>query len=393
MSAASVLFKHAKQLRGGKRFSQFVRECREEKKLDFADVKIGELAHLAYGDDVGGGLSRDSRRQAWVQEATEATDATAFRDVISSMSTASLEDGYKQAASGVVPLFGVFETPNQPEGEHQHFFKANSTGQVQAVAPGTEYPRAGQLGYKVAVPEPSKFGLIAALTIETVKSNQTRQFLKDQLDVGRAVGAHQVKAFLRCMFGITNTYKRNGTLFNTYQIGGAWTNGIDDFDITRGPGEFDRGNQMFDRMLHPVTNEPIPVMPDTVLGVGAQIFQVKSIVRATEIRVTAGATTTIGANPLIDQNPTLLTDKFIRPMLLGDGGLTAIQADTNMLFGQMNEAFMNRQIEPFKVFETNEAQIGYPDFFQDIVYAAKGRWWGVPFVMDPMKVLRLRKMA
>lgn len=391
MGAGAKLVQYRKQMSRDADFGEFVRECRENKKLDLNDIQIGEVAKEAFGDGFGTRLEQFSRRQEWVREGTEATDASVFRDVINTMAVASMEEGYTQKTSNVLSMFGNYPTPNQPEGEHTIHFKWSATGDVKAVAPATEYPRAGFSGYKITVPEPTKYGLVACLTIEAVKSNQTRQFLKENADVGRAVGTHQLKAALRVVTGVTNPYKRNGTTYNTYLTSGAWINGVDDFDITKGPAEFDRLNQVFDRMVHPVTGEPIDVEPSSILAVGAQEFQLRSIMKATEIRVTNGSTLTVGANPLSDQNMRIERDTFLRKMLIDELGLSAVQADSTFFYGDFQEAFKLREIEPFRVFETNDqTDIA---FFQDVVYAVKGRWWGSYFVNDPMRVLRVRKMA
>lgn len=391
MGAGAKLVQYRKQMTKPGEFGEFVRECRETKKLDLSQVQIGEVAKEAFGDAFGTRLEQWSRRQEWVTEATEATDASAFRDVINTMAVATMEEGYQQKTSEVLKLIGKYETPNQPEGEHTIHFKQSAVGDVKAVAPATEYPRAGFGGYKIQIPEPTKYGLVACLTVETVKSNNTRQFLKENLDVGRAVGTHQLKSALRVITGVANNYKRNGTTFNTYLTSGAWVNAVDDFDITKGPAEFDRLNQTFDRMVHPVIGEPIDVEPNSILAVGQQLFQLRSIMKATEIRVVNGSTTTVGANPLYDMSLTMSQDTFLRKMLIEELGLTAQQADTTFFYGDMPEAFKLREIEPFRVFETNDnSDIA---FFQDIVYAVKGRWWGSFFVNDPMRVLRVRKMA
>jgi hypothetical protein len=391
MGVAAHLVKYRRQIPDRKQFGEFVRECREQKKFELGQIKLGELAKECFGEAFGPRLAQFSNRQEWVREGTDALDATAFRDVIGTMSTASMEEGYARKADNILALVGTYETPDQPEGEKTIHFKQSATGTVGAVAPGMEYPRAGQGGYRIAAPEPTKFGLVGVLTIEAVKANETRQFLQEQMDIGGAVGAHQVREFLRVITGIRNTYKRNGTTINTYLTSGAWINAVEDFDITKGPAEFDRLDQLFDRMVHPITGEPIEVMPTAMLTVGAQHFQIRSIMKSTEIRVTNGTTTSVGANPLLNTEMQLEKNSVLRQLLISELGYNAAQADSTFFYGDLQGAFKYRQIEPFQVFETgDQTDVG---FFQDIVYAAKGRWWGVPFVYDPMKVIRARKAS
>ena len=65
-------------------------------------------------------------------------------------------------------MFGTFELPNQISGEHTIHMKRTASDAVTAVAPAMEYPRGAFLGYKVAIPEPVKYGQIAVLTLEAV---------------------------------------------------------------------------------------------------------------------------------------------------------------------------------------------------------------------------------
>lgn len=395
MGVAKVLVEKARELEPGQ-FRSFVRECLSQKKFnaepdgDGPRFHVREAAEQAFGRDTWArGLREISARRSWVAEAsTGATDASAFVTAIAAMSHASMEDGYKERTSELLSLPGKFETPDQPEGTKDIIHKYSATGAVQAVAPGTEYPRTGFATLKITAPEPTKFGLIAALTIEAVKSNDTRGFLKDNLDVGRAVGQHELEAFIRVLTGIKSSYTRNGTLYSTYLTSGSWVNSITDFNIDNGPAEFDRMDQLFDQMVHPVTGKSITVNPTGVIAVGKCYFRTKTTVNASQIRTqsaTSGVnTTTVGPNPL-EGFTDVKRDPNIRRMLVAEGGLSATQADTQLFYGDFKEAILKREVEPFTVEETaNDTDIA---FFADIVHAVKGRWWGSYFVHDPLSII------
>ncbi len=404
MGVAKVLVEKAREL-SPDMFRLFVKESREAKKFAFGTpyeqsslprFHIREAAEAAFGrDNWQSGLKSFSRQKGWVQEAaTGATDASAFKDTIASMTIATITDGYQHTVSDLLDLAGVAETPDQPEGTHDFIQKYSATGIVQAVAEGTEYPRTGFATLRTTAPEPTKYGEIAVLTLETVKSNDTRGFLKDNLDVGRAVGQHQLEAFIRVLTGIVNNYTRNGSTLNTYLTSGAWINKLTDFDINNGPAEFDRITQLVDRMVHPVTGKSIKVDPNAIIAVGNAVFRTKSTVAATQIRQESadGKIVTIGSNPLDGYAP-VKHNANIRRMLIAEGGYTAALADTMVFYGNFKEAVQLRQVEPFTVEEIGDLGKEWIGFSQDLVYAVKGRWWGSYFINDPLQIYQAYKAS
>lgn len=387
MGVAKKLVEVARTMEGGQ-FGEFVKECRQLKKFTKEQFHLKELAQAAFGESWEAPMRRVSSQRAWVKEAaTGSTDVSAFRDVIASMTIAEVETGYEEATSIIGDLFDTWETPDAPTGTKDIFERFSATGQVKSVAPGTEYGRSNFQGLKVTAPEPVKHGLIGVLTLEAVKENDSKGFLKDSLDVGRQVGDYVNDLRIRVLTGLTNNYVQNGTAYNTYLGSGAWINQLDDWDISTGPVAFDRANRLFSQLVHPITGRSIRVTPTAVLAMPAQHFQIRSIAKATEVRVTSGSTTTVGANPLDDINP--IKDQEVRRLFLAESGLTATQVDTHVWYGDFKRAFWERVVEPFNVFETaDETDIA---FFQDVVYAVKGRYWGVPFARNPRYVQRLRK--
>lgn len=391
MGLATKLIAEARTL-GRDQYAEFVRECLSQKKFSPDQFHVREAAEAAFGAGWERRLRAVSANREWVTEAaTGATDVTAFRDVIQGLTVAQIETGYEEATSIIGEMYDTWETPGSPTGVKDIFEPFSAIDNPKPIPPMTEYPRTGFQGLKVTAPEPIKHGQIGVLSLETVKENDSKGFLKSMIDVGRNVGDYVNDLRIRVVTGLTNNYVQNGTSYNTYLGSGAWVNQLDDWNIANGPVEFDRSNRLFEQLTHPVTGRSIKVTATGVLAVAAQHFQIRSIVRATEIRTTSGNVTTIGANPLDDLTP--IKDPEVRRIYLNEAGLTSTQVDTHVWYGDFKRAFMERVVEPFMVVEAGEADLQPYSFFQDIVYACKARYWAVPFVRNPRYVQRLRKLS
>jgi hypothetical protein len=394
MGLATKLIEQARQL-GRRQYGEFVRECREQRRFTPEQFHVREAAEAAFGPTWDTTLRRVSANREWTREAnTAATDVTAFRDVIAGLTVHEMETGYEAVTSVIGDLIGTYPTPDKPTGTFDIYETFSAVDNPKPIAPATEYPRTSFRGLRVTAPEPLKHGLVGALTLETVKENDSKGFLDAQREVGRQVGDYVNDLRIRVITGINNAggYVQNGSTFNTYLGSGAWANQLDDFNIANGPAELDRANQLFERMVHPVTGRSIRVRPTAILAVSSQAFQLRSIVRATEIRTTAGSVQTVGANPLAGM-PEPVTDPEVRRLFLAEGGLTAAQVDTHLWYGDFKNAFWEREVEPFGVYEAGEADLGSVGFLADIVYACKARYWAVPFARNPRYVLRLRKLS
>lgn len=390
MGLATKLIEMARQLRR-EQYGEFARECREQKRFTPDQFHIREAAEAAFGTGWDRRLMVVSARREWVQESsTGATDVTAFRDVIGAMATAEMTQGYEAVTSTIGQLFDTKPTPDQTTGTKDFYHKFSATDDARPIPAGTEYPRTGFDKLKVTAPEPIKHGLVAVLTLETVKENDNKGFLEAQNEVGRQTGDYVNDLRIRVLTGLTNNYVQNGTSYNTYLTSGSWVNRLDDFTIANGPAEFDRANRLFEQLTHPVTGRSIRVKPTGILAMSAQAFQIRSVVNATEIRTTSGSVTTVGSNPLAGM-PEPVTDPEVRRLYLAESGLTSTVVDTHLWYGDFRRAFAEREVEPFGTYEAGESDLGSVGYLNDIVYAAKSRYWAVPFVWDPRYVQMLRK--
>lgn len=385
---------------------QIVREMRAAKKFDPKSdrpqdgLHLTEFARACFGLAWESKLRRFGERQGWVGEASsEAVDASTFRDVWGAVAVEQVEMGYAQAATVANQLVGVWQSSQNELDEATIPEMASTADRALDVAQGTEYPRAGFTGVAYKAPRPSKFGLIAALTLETVKLNQKTEVLDAYSEVGRIVGTEEAERKIRVVIGVTNNYTRNGVTTNTFLTSGAYTNSLTDFVITNGPKEYDRLLQLAAVQTHPITGKNIQFNPTAILTVPGNAFQARHIANTTEYREVASGNvvTAISQGNPLGMNFPIMVDPAVQRIAATSAsaeepglGLTAAKAKTLTVIADFARAFKWRQVEPFNVFETGDLTNDYwpPSFFQDVVWAAKARSWGAGFVREPRLAYR-----
>jgi hypothetical protein len=368
---------------------EIVRGAIAKKKLTPYDLNLRELAELSLGRHTFEARLREwGQRSGWVSESTEAVDLSIFRGVIQGNVGAVMDRAYEDAASVVDQLIGNApdDAGMDPMQTRKDPIAGVATDPPRDVAPATDYPRTGFSPYYVEAPIPDKVGLIAVLPLEFVKANATRRYIDAAAEVARKVGIEERKRKLRVVLGITNNYKRNGTSYNTYLTSGDRVNSVVNLDLTAGPAELDRIAQLFDAMTNPFTGEPMDVEPKVILTTRGNQFTLRTMLGADEIRVTNADGEVVAANPF-DFGGQILTDRYVYNMLVAERGLSAAEAASWMLIGDPQRAFKWREVEPFHTYEVGPNDEDWPPhFFQDIVYAAKARFWGAGYVADPFAV-------
>lgn len=380
---------------------QIVREMRAAKKFDPKSdrasdgLHLTEFARACFGMAWESKLRRFGERQGWVGEASsEAVDASTFRGFWGAVALEQIEMGYAQAATVANQLVGAWQSSQNELDEATIPEQAVTADRALDVAQGQEYPRAGFTGVMYKAPRPSKFGLIAALTLETVKLNQKTEVLDGYNEVGRVVGTEEAERKIRVVIGVTNNYTRNGVTTNTFLTSGAYTNKITDFVITNGPKEYDRLLQLAAVQTHPITGKNIQFNPTAILTVPGNAFSARQVGNLTEYRQedASGKVVAISQGSPLGQNFPIMTDPAVQRIAQASAsaeepglGLSAAVARTLTIIADFQRAFKWRQVEPFNVFETGDLTNDYwpPSFFQDVVWAAKARSWGAAFVREP----------
>ena len=404
MSVAKWLVETYRKHRENITAGELVRESVQQKKFRLDEIHVKDLAIQACGEQFatkllaygaaartgGGFLAQETR------ESAEALDASTFGAVFGSVMVEISNEAYEAAASEVLSMFDPYPTPDQLD-EITEYKQAQSTNGPETVAPNMPYPKSGAATWYIKIPKPEKVGQICQVGLEFVVSNRTKPIFDMVRANTEIVAIDLVERCLRTLLGITNTYNRNGTTYNTYLTSGLYVNALDDFDLDNGPDEVDRLEQLFANMVDPVTGKNV------ILG-GTQIFVPKSnlrrtqkVVSTTEIRKTVSNTQTIYKEPGGLTDP--ISDRHARRLLTtayAPSSWSAIStaiADTYFLYGDFKGAFGYREVKPFEVLERNAELASDINWEQDIVYAVKPRFWGVPFTKDPMKVTRGRKTS
>lgn len=388
---------------------QLVRGLIEAKKFTPDQIHLTELAKGCFGTAWESRLQTVSaRRGQWVGEATEAVDLTAWRGILGAVTTERMEAGYQQATSPVEDLVGVWESQQDDvNNELLVPYPSAATDPSRDVAPGTEYPKTNFTQYSIRVPVPVKHGLIAQLTLETARANRKRQFLDALFETGRVVGLEMVRRKLRLLLGITQNYTvvtANGTATTTatYVTTAGRLNLITDLNLANGPKELDRLLQVFANMSHPLTGEPIDLEVSAMFTTRGNAYTLANATGVQQIRTTTSGVEYVGPNPVSFDGP-IVTDVRAQRLLTSEAGIeagamSAAEAATFTAIGDFKAALKWREADPFRTFEAgpgdqNESadRTWAPDFYQDIVYACKARWWGCGFVYDPYRLMAAYK--
>lgn len=380
-----------------RRRPEFMRPFLEErirlKKLDpardFRDLRT--LAAEACGPAWADQLAAYAGRRQWVAEAAaDAIGPDSFAALVGTEGVRRMETNYNLVVSSVDQMFSPYPTPDNLE-EITHIYPAQITGGIINIAPVMPYPNLfNPTGWSITIPKPEKRGGIVQVALEQVVNGKTAEVFDAFDAAGKVQGHDQVERKLKVVLGIVNNYTRNGTTYGTFQTATPWINRLDDFDITNGPAELDRLEQLFNNMVDPITGKEVVVNPTGIFIPAAGKFTARHVLGATELRTVDGSTTIISDNPM-GNLPAPMTDRKAKRLLVANG-LTADQANSYFLYGDFRAAFANREVRPAEVLERNNEIADELNWRNDVVYAAKLRTWDAPFVKDPTQVTLGRKM-
>ena len=250
--------------------------------------------------------------------------------------------------------------------------------EAAAIAEGESYPLAGVSEEYIETPATTKRGFIVPVTREAVFFDRTGLLLSRCAEVAEFLGVNREKRVLDCVFGVTNTYNRNGTAYNTYQASTPWinvqaTNALVDWT------DVENAELLFDAMTDPNTGEPLAVMPDTILVPTALKHTARRIVSSTEIRYGDGAsqtTQTVSVNPLGNQYR-ILSSPYIK---------SRTGSASTWFLGQPKKAFAYMQNWGATVVQAPDNSEA--EFTQDVVARFKVSERGTPAVLEPRRMVK-----
>lgn len=351
----------------------------------FAESALGEQFHskLEFAARQGKGNGIDGR----LQEAYGATDVSNFAAISGQLFVTTIYDKYKLATRMTdemvtVEPTNILTTRIVPG---LSYVKAPITG--SNIQPQQPYPTTDFGPQYFVMPAPEKFGEIAAVTLEQVVSDLTRQIQETLESVGTMVGYEVELRRLRVISGIENSYNFNGTTYNTYLSSGSWVNLQTGFTFVDW-NSINIIEQLFYGITDPYTGLPIDVEVQDILVTPALKYPMMRVLNATEIRSGTSNTNdnvTISKN-VIDTNYNLYVSKLFKTTLVnGYSGApisyTAAKANTVVIAGNFKRAFGWLEVRPLEVID--EPTNAPASFEQDIVFRKKARAWGKAFVRDP----------
>ncbi len=262
-----------------------------------------------------------------------------------------------------------------------------ASDEIDTVEQGGLYGAVGLSEKYVETPQLVKKGATIALTREAVLHDNTNSIMQRAQSIAEAMALNIEKRILDMVFGITNTYKRNGAaVANSYLSSGAYvniaaSNGLRDFT------NIDAALQLFEDMTDPETGEPIVVSPNVLIVPTALKMSAGIIAGASQIHRASGA------GFLGDQlkNPDVMTiapNPIKSPLaVLSNAYVKARTSSASTWFiGNPKKAFELREGWPIEV---RQAPPNNPaEFDRDIVSSWKVSHYGVPATVEPRHMVK-----
>lgn len=253
--------------------------------------------------------------------------------------------------------------------------------EASSIAEGESYPLAGVSEEYIETPVTTKRGFIVPITKEAIFFDRTGIVLQRCGEVGEWLAVNKEKRILDAVFGVTNSYKYNGTAQNTYNDGTPWDNTqasnalVDWTDI-------EAAELLFDAMTDPVTGEPIMVTPDTMIVPSALKHTARRVISATEVRTHVGGYATSGnLTDMASGNPVsqykILSTAYVK---------ARTSSASTWFIGQPKRAFLYMQNWPVTV--VSAPANSEAEFTQDVVSRFKVSERGVPAVMEPRRMVK-----
>jgi len=313
-------------------------------------------------------------------EAANAVDLSAFSNITGQIIFGEIKKEYALATMIADMLCRTRPSPF-PYGE-----KVPGIGGLGDIAEivdeGKEYPTVGMNEEYIEYPRPQKRGFIVPVTREALVFDRTGLVAERAGKGAKWLGLNKEKRVLDNVFGVTNSYKRNGTATNTYLTSGAYINNqanslVDWTDI-------ENAELLFDAMTDPNTGEPLGWQGRMTLIVPSALkMTAYRISHATDIRFGDGASLTTAA---YGQNPV----NDAKGRLAQDGGLDILSTQyvksrtgsaSTWFFGRPKEAFVYNEVWAI---ESDTAPTGNTaQFTRDIELQFKTGEYGVPGVEEP----------
>ncbi len=351
------------------------------KDLRPEDFSIRDLAEglVPDGREWIRSLDPASNDSANIMEAGDGVDTTAFLSLTGQVVYSKIMESYTQEAFVLSKL--VETIPTRLDGEKIPGVTKVSD-EIAEVKPGMPYPSLGFGEDYIETPATTKRGFIVPVTKEAIFFDRTYLVLSRAAEVGEILGLNREKRLLDLAIGATNNYKWNGTTYDTYQTSTPWVNVRANNELVDW-NNVDAAEQLFADILDPQTGEPVLIQANTVLVTPAYRHAAERVFYAPTVRYSAGATTTIGANPLSNYQ---VYDSRLLYRRITAAGVDAALAKKWWFMGDFRKAFAYMENWPITVAQSPQGSEA--DFNNDIVVRFKASERGAAAVMNPRYVVK-----
>jgi hypothetical protein len=370
------------------------RELRKRIELDGAQCTVKHLTEaLKQGDlkpddfsirDLAesftpGGLAHFEQMAAESMPLTE-SGAIESVNMIGTIIDTKIKEAYNQEVFAASKL--VRTIPTRLKEEKIHSLGAIPPN-VLEVADGGLYETANIDANYIETPSTAKHGLIIPLTKEAIFFDQTHHLLDRAAEVGEYLALEKERRILKMILGLTNTYKQNGTLTNTYYTGTSshpWKNLLSGNELTDWES-IEKAEDLLGAMVDPITGHPILIHPNAVLVMPPKRHLAHRLFNAASVSYEEGSMTSVLRNPFAKYR--LVSSRLALQLLQAQN---PANAEKQWFIGDFRRAFAYMENWPITVTQSRPGSES--DFTNDIVVRFKASERGTPAVIDPRYVVK-----
>lgn len=370
------------QLEGAAKTIAHISEALEKKHLRPENFSVRDLACALVkdGDEWVRMMSSPKGGFRNINEAANAVDTSAFSSITGQIVYNKILENYD------LPKFIGNDLVEATKTQFLDGERMAGIGQigdeVEVVDEGMPYPTAGLNEEYIDTPATQKRGMIVPVTRDIIIADRTGLLLQRAGAVGEWLGLNKEKRVLDCVFGITNTYKRNGVGTNTYLTSGAYVNShgntlVDYTDLAN-------AELLLNAITDPNTGEFYMHSPDTIVVPYALKQTAERILNATQVahvdnQTNAATVRMYSAVPssIFGSQYKIVTSPYVK---------ARTSSDAYWFLGDFKKAFGYNEvwkIETLSLGENSEMA-----FTHDIVMRFKASERGVPYVKNPRFVVK-----
>ncbi|MBR9800547.1 hypothetical protein GYB59_02070 [bacterium] len=257
---------------------------------------------------------------------------------------------------------------------------------VRTVGEFGEYPMVGMQEDYVEPPDGEKTGLRMGISKEAIYFDRPRVIMQQADNIGDFVYETKERNIAKVVAGVKNTYRRQGTLYNTYLTSGKWIN--DQANPMVNYTDVQESRDLFRNMRDFNTQEKVVIVPTQLLVSEYMLDHVDSILKARYNQKGDGASNTIVTvynNPVAGRY-TADFAPFLEEEIIAAGLANSTQVKDWWFHGNFAEAF--EYLEHWPVTVERLGRDSEAAFTNDIVMQFKASERGVANVKDPQHTVR-----